>query len=251
MPPFPLLADADVALIQGVLDDLCPTETATGAELFGANCAACHGADALGDSGPAIRCSRSIRFAVQNGIIGAFAGYMPPLMRLREAEIQKIQDHLVGLCAPGATGAELFGANCAACHGTTGAGDHGRPDVRCTVPSRVHHAVYYGRGFPVEVMPTFTPALSPADEAKITGFLAPYCSNQGADLFASNCATCHGANGQGGRNANGITGPGIRCADASEIYDAVADGYGGMPAIADLVGTRLDAIVAFLRLGCN
>jgi mono/diheme cytochrome c family protein len=251
MPPFPLLSDADITTIQGVLEEMCPTETATGAELFAANCGSCHGADALGDTGPPIRCGKSVGFAVRNGIIGAYAGYMPPLMRLQGAEIAKIQDHLLGLCPGSATGAELFGANCAACHGTTGAGDHGRPDVRCTVPSRLHHAVYYGRGFPVEVMPTFTPALTPTEEARIAGFLQPTCSNPGADLFASNCATCHGPTGQGGRNANGTTGPGIRCSDSDEVYDAVTDGTGGMPAIADLSNARIDAIVAYLNVGCR
>jgi mono/diheme cytochrome c family protein len=248
MRPFPLLTDADIALIQGFLDRLCPAASATGAELFAGNCASCHGADAGGDTGPAIRCSRNAAFAVTNGVIGAYPSYMPELLALSDPEIAKIQDHLLGLCpADSASGTDLFAANCAACHGLSGAGDSGRPDVRCTVPSRLHHALYYGRGFPFLRMPSFTPVLTDTEEARIAGFLAPQCSNTGSALFASNCASCHGTSGQGGRNANGIAGPGIRGASSSDVFDAVVDGYGGMPAIPDLTTPQINAIVTFLH----
>jgi mono/diheme cytochrome c family protein len=251
MRPFPLLRDADIALIQGFLDGLCPSASATGADLFAGNCASCHGADALGGSGPSVRCSRNVHFAVENGVVGAFPGYMLPLLALSDPEIQKIQGHLSGLCTPAAaTGAELFGANCAACHGIAGEGNGTRPDVRCTVPSRLHSALYYGRGFPVTVMPSFTPVLSAAEESRIASLLSPQCTNQGGALFASNCATCHGTNGQGGRNADGLAGPAIRCASSSDVFDAVVDGKGGMPAIADLTTGQINAIVTYLRTGC-
>jgi mono/diheme cytochrome c family protein len=247
MRPFPLMTDADIALVQGFLDRLCPAADATGAELFAGNCASCHGADASGNSAPSVRCSRNAGFAVINGVIGAFPGYMPALLALSDPEIAKIQGHLRGLCAPdSATGAELFAANCAACHGTSGAGDSGRPDVRCTVPSRLHNALYYGRGFPVTRMPGFTAVLTATEESRIAGWLAPQCSNTGSALFASNCATCHGATGQGGRNADTVAGPAIRGASSSEVFDAVVDGYGGMPAIPDLTTPQINAIVGFL-----
>jgi mono/diheme cytochrome c family protein len=96
-------------------------------------------------------------------------------------------------------------------------------------------------------MPSFTSVLTDTEEARIQSFLAPQCSNQGSALFASNCATCHGTTGQGGRNADGIAGPTIRGADAPEVFDAVVDGYGGMPAIPDLSTAQINAIIGFLN----
>ena len=96
-------------------------------------------------------------------------------------------------------------------------------------------------------MPSFTPVLTDTEEARIAGFLQPQCSNTGSALFASNCASCHGATGGGGRNANGIAGPSIRGASSSDVFDAVVDGYGGMPAIPDLTTPQINSIVSFLQ----
>ena len=247
MRPFPLMTDANIALIQGFLDRLCPAAAATGAELFAGNCASCHGADASGNTGPSIRCSRNAGFAVINGVVGAFPSYMPALFEITDPEIAKIQSYLRDLCPQdSATGAEMFATNCAACHGLSGAGDSGRPDIRCTVPTRMHNALYYGRGFPVPRMPGFTPVLTATEEARIAGFLAPQCANTGSALFASNCATCHGTTGQGGRNADTVAGPAIRGASSSDVFDAVVDGTGGMPAIPDLTTPQINAIIGFL-----
>ena len=252
MRPFPLLTDADIALLQGYLDALCPTATATGAELFAGNCASCHGADAAGTGeGPAIRCSRSIRHAVRNGVVGAHPGRMPALTRLTDAEIERIQSHLTGLCPSGtATNAELFAANCAACHGTSGEGNGTRPDVRCTVSSRLHDALLYGRGFPVSLMPSYLPALSAGEVTQLAAFLAPRCGGRPVDLYVSNCATCHGATGQGGTNADGLNGPGIRCRSSGDLTDAIQDGSGGMPALADMTTQQIGSVVTYLRSGC-
>jgi mono/diheme cytochrome c family protein len=253
MPPFLKLTDADIDLLQGYLNDLCPAATASGADLFVGNCGVCHGADARGGTAPDVHCARAIGDLVRDGVTGVFGG-MPAMLRLTDPEIQRMQDHLLGLCPLGsASGATLYAGNCAGCHGTNGEGDgNRRPDVRCSVQSRIDNAVRKGRGFQVPVMPTFsTSALTDAELASVRAFIAPHCSGQGADLFASNCATCHGATGNGGQNANGVAGPGIRCSSSGDVYDAVVDGTGGMPALADMTNPQIDAVVTFLGTGCH
>ncbi len=176
---------------------------------------------------------------------------MPALMRVTDPEIQKIQDHLRGLCPLGtASGDQLYASNCAGCHGDAGQGDgNGRPDIRCTVPSRVSNALRKGRGKVVAVMPSWgTSSLTDAELTSIRAFVNPG-ANTGTALFTSNCSTCRGATGSGGRNANDVAGPNIRCKSAAQVSDAVVDGFGGMPALPDLTAGQTSAIVTFLRTG--
>jgi mono/diheme cytochrome c family protein len=100
-------------------------------------------------------------------------------------------------------------------------------------------------------MPSWgTSLLSDTELATVRAFLAPGCSGTPAALFASNCATCHGATGSGGSNANGLAGPNIRCKTSAAVLDAVVDGFGGMPALPDLTSGQTSAIVSYIRTGC-
>jgi cytochrome c oxidase cbb3-type subunit 3 len=127
--------------------------------------------------------------------------------------------NMAALAAP--DGAALYSSHCAACHGDKGNGGVGVPlalpsfldsvDDRFLVTS-----IRYGR--PGRVMPAFS-ALSDAQVNAIVSFIrswskqpAPvYASTpvtgdtqHGKELFASHCAACHGANGEGGRGT-GVT----------------------------------------------
>ena len=67
-----------------------------------------------------------------------------------------------------------------------------------------------------------------------------------ADLFASNCAGCHGADGGGG------IGPSLQgVADRLSVEDQTAvitDGRGGMPSFGGrLTDTQIDFLVRFTR----
>ncbi|HXJ37153.1 MAG TPA: c-type cytochrome [Candidatus Eisenbacteria bacterium] len=250
MPAFLRLTDADIANIQSYLDGLCPAATATGADLYAGNCATCHGADAHGGTAPDIHCARAARYVVYYGVVGVFGG-MPALLSVTDAESARIQTYLDGLCPSGsATGATLYANNCAGCHGQNGQGDapRGRPDIRCSVRSRVNSAITRGRGFTFPVMPSL-PFTDP-EVTSMFGFFSPNCTQTPADLFASNCSTCHGPNGGGGQNADQVQGPNIRCSSSADVYDAVVDGTGGMPALPDLTNTQIDKIVTFVRTGC-
>jgi mono/diheme cytochrome c family protein len=137
-----------------------------------------------------------------------------------------------------ATGPELYAAHCAGCHGADAAGLDGRPDVRCTVPSRITDAVRAGRGPTETGMPAFTTAQLTNDQmALVVEFLVGLCSGQPADVYASNCATCHGATASGGRNADGVRGPGIRCTEGGDVAEALSEGEERMPAFPSLIGS--------------
>ena len=149
----------------------------------------------------------------------------------------------------GGSGGDLFTADCAGCHGADAAGQPGRPDVRCTVRSRIADAVRRGRGNG-SAMPAFPPTeLTDAQITLIARYLAGLCTGRPADVYASNCATCHGATGTGGRNANGVRGPNIRCAGGGDLLEAVRSGSEGMPAFPELSSSRVQGLATFLRGG--
>jgi mono/diheme cytochrome c family protein len=149
------------------------------------------------------------------------------------------------------TGPELYAANCAGCHGSDAAGLDGRPDVRCTVRSRLKDAVRKGRGSGDTGMPAFTTEqLSDEQLGLIIDYLASLCSGSAEDVYASNCATCHGPRGAGGQNADGVRGPDIRCTEAGDFAEKLAQGEERMPAFPSLVD-QATALARYVRSFCN
>jgi cytochrome c oxidase cbb3-type subunit 3 len=122
------------------------------------------------------------------------------------------------LAAP--DGARLYARNCAACHGENGRGGIGvplsLPSFQATVSNDyLHKTIRLGR--PGRVMPTS--ALPDSDIAAIVRHIrswrkapAPRFSakhvkgnvEHGRALYAEQCATCHGADGEGGKGT-GVT----------------------------------------------
>ena len=118
-------------------------------------------------------------------------------------------------------GGELYAAHCSGCHGDTGNGGVGVPLALPSFLESVddhflHQTIRLGR--PGRVMPAFR-RLSDAQVDAIVSFVrgwskkpAPEFSNQpvrgdtqhGKQLFASYCAACHGATGEGGKGT-GVT----------------------------------------------
>lgn len=149
------------------------------------------------------------------------------------------------------TGPELYAANCASCHGADAAGLDGRPDVRCTVHSRITDAVRNGRGDAATGMPAFSTTQLTNDQLTlITDWLGTLCSGAASDLYASNCATCHGATAGGGRNADGVRGPDIQCTEGGDVGEALSQGEGGMPAFPSLVDSA-SKLAQFIRGFCT
>jgi mono/diheme cytochrome c family protein len=218
----------------------------TGADLYATNCASCHGADARGlDGRPDIHCHRDIRDAVRNGRTGGVLGDMPAFPSIAEQDVSEIQAFLAGLCpTDAATGAELYASNCAVCHGSDAAGIGNAPSVRCAL--RVDDALTLGRGARMPAFPTFTSV----ERERIGVFLSERCDaagRTGADLYAGNCASCHGSAGSGGMNGLGVSGPDIRCTEAGDYREKVRFGGDGMPAFPSMDASDVTAIQVLVQ----
>lgn len=208
-----------------------------GAALFANLCASCHGADARGHEGrPDVHCHRSVSGAVREGRTGP-AGSMPVFADLTDADLGRLQDHLRTLC-PAPDGSGLYDTHCARCHGAAGDGTSRAPAVHCAL--RVRDAVRRGRD---TAMPPL-PGLTDAEVDQVQAYLDRRCAARGrriGDVFAANCATCHGPDGAGGRDARWIEGPDIRCAARTDFVQAVTQGQGGMPPFPQLAAV-MDAL---------
>jgi mono/diheme cytochrome c family protein len=215
----------------------------TGADLYATYCATCHGADARGvDGHPDVRCARSIADAVRTGRTGP-SGTMPAIA-LSDAEIALVQTFLDGLCPAGGDGGSLWAGNCGGCHGADAGGTVDAPSVRCA--TRVADAVTVGRG---ARMPAF-PALAATDVAVLDAWLDAQCAahgRTGSDLWAGNCASCHGATAGGGRSGLGVRGPDVRCTETQDYAEKVRFGEEGMPAFPRLDAVDVTAIVGFVH----
>ncbi|MBB6098189.1 mono/diheme cytochrome c family protein [Deinobacterium chartae] len=68
----------------------------------------------------------------------------------------------------------------------------------------------------------------------------------GAELFAQNCAACHGPGGEGGPGGPNLTGsPALR--DPAALRAVITRGTGAMPAFPNLQGEALEALVRFVQ----
>jgi mono/diheme cytochrome c family protein len=153
--------------------------------------------------------------------------------------------------AGGGTGADLYAARCAGCHGADAAGLAGRTDVRCTVRSLLVDAVRHGRGGGTAGMPAFTTEqLSDADLGLIEDHLSGLCSGLGKDVYASNCASCHGPTAGGGVSADGVAGPNIRCGEAGDFGEALRGGSEGMPSFPSITGATRTRLANYVRGLC-
>jgi mono/diheme cytochrome c family protein len=213
-------------------------------DVFTDNCASCHGADAAGtSSAPNIRCATRVADAVRVGR----GTTMPSFPALSDADVSALQTRLDGVCtASGRTGSDLWAGNCGTCHGSdAGGGQNGLgvrgPSVRCN--RRIDEPVRKG----ADDMPPF-PTMSDADVAAVQQYLLGLCppgSAGGEELFASNCATCHGSDAGGGLDA-----PSVRC--ATRVGNAVQLGRGSaMPSFPAFVGADLAALASRLDQLCT
>jgi mono/diheme cytochrome c family protein len=139
-------------------DDL-QEEVSRGATVFAANCASCHGPAGKGDG----KASTSLlpkpadltaaRFSDQrlssvlwNGVAGSA---MPPWRQMPTEDLRAVIAYIQSLHVPGAAsstpdvttqdvGKSLFAANCASCHGDTGAGNGSAAGALSPAPTNFH-----------------------------------------------------------------------------------------------------------------
>lgn len=180
-------------------------------------------------------------------------------------------------------GKQLYQRNCAACHGENGDGGVGvplsLPDFQYSVPdSYLARTIRLGR--PGRVMPAF-PRLSAAEVTALVKYIRTWAPGRGyhlsaapihgdpvhgRQLFAKYCASCHGAQGQGG-TGTGVTfsrprnlpvmppalnNPGFLAAATDQMIKAtLMNGREGTPMVSflkhGLSETDINDVVSYVR----
>lgn len=164
---------------------------------------------------------------------------------------------------------------CSLCHGADRQGhvnDHA-PSLRSTsllasgFPRTLREAIAYGRpgtpmggyldevGGPLSQQELRELALWLLQVEKVEPFQVshdaiPGDATLGAELYAENCAGCHGANGEGGTGTALGNPVMLGLTPDAFLRHAIAEGREGTPMVAfkdKLSGTELDALTAFLR----
>jgi mono/diheme cytochrome c family protein len=252
-PDFPAHADVDVPSWQETL----PPEEQTallnflaapdGQRLFATNCSPCHGRSV------AVTGERAVLEAVIRQ--GGLHLEMPPWReRLSEDQIQTLAAYVVDPESPG--GQSLFQQYCASCHG----------DHVPAAPSLSEAREIITSGGPHQTMPVWGDVLTPQQIDALTTYALQAAEGAplelGGQLFAENCAPCHGDFGEGGPNPtrpNDVIAPissaeYLKTRDDATLRAIVTQGqpnFGmspfGTSSGGPLDDDEIDAIVTFLR----
>jgi mono/diheme cytochrome c family protein len=276
MPAFAWLGSAqvnnvaDYMLSLSVPPTTVPGATTTtaprsGAAVYAASCALCHGADGGNLRGNSLSLS-AISSVVANGQ-GTMSGFSG---RLSQAERSNVSQYVLSIgtsggvttttAAPGSSpsGSNLYMQSCSGCHGLHGEGGPGGALAGTTLSRSSTISVISGGagGMPaygsqlssVEIAAIADHVLAMASSTGTTGTTAagatvvPPELAEGHSLFARFCAACHGVDGEGG-----LGGPiaGIELS-AVELDQIVRNGVGTMPGFADQMSdSEIEALVAF------
>ncbi|MCX4471638.1 c-type cytochrome [Micromonospora sp. NBC_01655] len=176
-----------------------------------------------------------------------------------------------GVAGPGAAsraadrGTQLYLENCASCHGEQGQGAQRGPSLVGVGPASVDFQVATGRmplSHEAQQARRREPVFSAADIAALVDHVASLSGGgpqiprvapgnpvSGREVFAANCAPCHGATGAGAALTNGWTAPPLYDATAVQIAEAVRVGPGLMPVFPSQVldDRQVDDVTTYVR----
>lgn len=165
-------------------------------------------------------------------------------------------------------GGELYGQNCASCHGQRGEGTPRGPSLLGVGSASVDFQLGTGR-MPLSNGEQYRPRhrdprLSPADIDALVGYVAALGNgtgpaiptiragdvHNGRTLYATHCAACHSATGTGAALSNGQTAPSLLRATPTQVGEAIRVGPGLMPAFSDtLLDTNdVNAIAGYVQV---
>jgi cbb3-type cytochrome c oxidase subunit III len=194
------------------------------------------------------------------------------------------EDQVAAAAAPsGLSGAQIFSAKCATCHGAHGGGSAtvpplaGNSDVAAADPKVIIATIVNGRSGPITVndktyngkMPTWSGQLSNADIAGVATYIRAAWGNSasgvteqqvaaagpavlatvGASVFTFKCARCHQSNGQGRDTIPALAGDkNVLAADPSAIIGTVENGRNLMPSWkGQLTSGDIAAVLTYVR----
>lgn len=165
----------------------------------------------------------------------------------------------------GDRGTQLYLEQCASCHGVRGQGSQQGPSLVGVGPAAVDFQLSTGR-MPVsrEVSQARRrePVFSAGDISALVDHVGSFGGGgpriprvtpgdvvSGREIFAANCAPCHGATGSGAVLTNGWSAPPLYDASATQVAEAVRVGPGLMPAFPAQVLTdqQVDDLTSYVR----
>ena len=160
-------------------------------------------------------------------------------------------------------GLDLYEAKCASCHGPNGSGTEFGPTLRGVGAASADFQLRTGRmpladptaeanrkpqvleDDEIEALVAYVASLGEGPEIPEVNTTGADLSN-GAELFAANCAPCHGASGNGGAVGDDAFAPSLYVSKPLDVAEAVIVGPGEMPVFAFGEEDR-NAIVAYVR----
>ncbi len=217
--------------------------SSVGSTLYATQCAPCHGALGEGFTGPPL-VDLSTNPTEAEVIVTSGFGGMPAFgTSLEPGDIEAIVRFALSLESSTTTtaaatttttepvsGIDLYAGFCASCHGVDAEGGIAPSVVGLDISDEeLHDLIASGQGS----MPGFAELLDDAQADALVGFILDLATpsgveatEAGADLYAQQCAACHGADGRGG------LGPSLRTIllTGRELRAAIREGNATMPA---------------------
>lgn len=239
--------------------------------IFAGQCAACHGAQGQGLTGPALASSTiTDAFAIVESGFGGMPAFGPTLdpgdieaviqyaFNLDSTPVEAPSTTTVPTTVPTTTtlpttiapalGAEAYAERCAFCHGADAEGGTG-PSLVGTVLAAEALALTIDAG--QGSMPGLAGTISPEEVAEIVAFVQALAepssvepTEHGADVYVTQCAACHGGDGRGS------IGPSLRTTQlvGDALRDAIASGNATMPAFSrTLTAEDLELVTVYVE----
>lgn len=257
-----------------------------GRSLFADNCAMCHGENGEGVAAPALNDKQFLAETHDEVIFSLISSGVPGTKMpawnqahggpftdqqvrqlvafIRSWEANAPDRRAQALAGDLAKGLVIFSSTCFVCHGENGQGTARAPALNDPVKLAQFDDAWYAEtianGRPAKGMPTWGTVLAPTQIRDIVALLRawqrgetvnpPGPGTQGEELFAANCASCHGAQGTGLIGPNLHANPFIRSQNDVDLIAFILAGRQGtaMPGFQGrLTEEQLSHIVALLR----
>ncbi len=239
------------------------TIPASSAAVYAAKCAGCHGGSGEGTGiAPSLQTStltlRQDKTILKTGSMATFTGGMTNAqiddLAVFIHDMQVPSGSTTTTTLPPTDGGAIYAAKCAGCHGTDAGGKSGfGPSLKTSTLSlsQIEAVLTTGSmtGFTtglssqqIDAVAAYTKSKQDPTATTTTTTLATGLS--GSQLYASQCAICHGGSGQGG------AGPSLQTStmSLSQITSVVRNGSGSMGGYSTkLTGSQIDLVSSFTR----
>ena len=223
---------ADIAagtFVQANMEWLSTASPTTGDAQYAAYCAGCHGALSATEK-------RGVTVARLQSAIANDNGKMGFLSMLTAAQLQSIVD---ALATPSTTpvtpdGAAIYATACAGCHGELGASTK-----RGATTVRIQNAISGNVGGMGSLSALTAAEIQAVASALASSTPPPSPTPDGATLYASNCASCHGPLATSSKKGVSI----------ARLQLAISADVGGMGFLSKLSVVEIQAIVTALTPG--